>query len=142
MARKIALKRKISVDKLSELALKDKTIDREIDSIHNKIQGSFVLDSRIAFKFFPDSFKIFLYCKPEIAAKRILKDKRAAESYSLQDTKKEIERRERLDILRYKKYYDINIIDFKNYDLVIDSSNMSEEKVNNAVLNALRSIYL
>src|SRR3989344_2247212 len=73
MARKIAVKKGISVDKLSELAVKDSRIDYEIDKVHKVIKGNFVLDSRIAFHFFPDSFNILLLCGPLIGARRIWK---------------------------------------------------------------------
>ena len=142
MARKIAVKKGISVDKLSEMAVKDSRIDYEIDKVHKTIKGNFVLDSRIAFEFFPDSFSIFLYCKPRVAAQRIWKDKRKTETFNLKQTEKEVERRAKLDIIRYKKHYGIDISDFENYDVVIDTSEMDEKQVEKTVFDAVKKLYL
>ena len=142
MARKIALRKEVSVDELSVMALRNRKIDLEIDSVHKKMKGSFVLDSRIAFYFFPESFSIFLYCKPEIAGKRIWKDKRKTEKFGLIETINEVKRRIKTDLLRYKKNYGIDISKLDNYDLVIDTSKIDEDKVNNLVLKAARKLYL
>lgn len=138
MARQIAAKRGISVEELSKLALKDSRIDREIDSIHKKIHGNFILDSRIGFHFFPKAIKMFLYCEPLVAAKRIYKAKRPTERLSLKETIKEIEKRQQTDRKRYKKYYGIDIQDIKNYDIIIGTSNMNKTQVDKMALRAVK----
>ena len=81
IVRRIAKRRGVSIVELDKIAVHDKSIDKEIDKIHLKLKDkdNFVIDSRIAFRFFPDSIKIFLICKPEIAAKRIYKEQRYGE---------------------------------------------------------------
>src|ERR1051325_4407656 len=51
----------------------DKLIDNNLIQI-NKENKSYVLDSRLAWHFVKDSFKIYLTVLPEIAAKRVLAD--------------------------------------------------------------------
>ncbi len=142
MARKIAVKRHIRIDELSELAIKNKQIDIEIDKIHEelKCRDNFVIDSRIAFKFFPTSLKIFVYCKPEVAAKRIFNAKRKTEkTKTLKDVLREINKREGLDVKRYKNLYGVNFEDKKNYDLVFDTSNLNKKEMFKQIISAVKS---
>jgi cytidylate kinase len=141
--REIAKRKGLKIIELDKAALHDKTIDKEIDRIHSKLkkQDNFVIDSRIAFKFFPDSLKIFLICKPEIAANRIVKAKRPSENaLNFKQALKEIKERNRVDILRYKKYYHVNIDNLNNYDLIIDTSDLSLKEMCNATLDAIKSL--
>lgn len=138
MARKIAIKKGISVEELSKLALRDSAVDKEIDSIHKKIHGNFVLDSRIGFYFFPKAVKIFAYCNPNVAAERIYEAKRPTERLNLKETLREVINRKKTDRKRYKKYYGIDIDDLGNYDIIIDTSEMNPKKMNNSVLKAIK----
>ena len=139
LVRKIAEKKGLSIIELDKKAVNDKGIDREIDKIHAKLKGkdNFVMDSRVAFKFFPDSLKIFLYCKPEIAAKRIFKSKRKTEEMGFKEPLKELEQRNKLDVIRYKRYYCIDIDNPKNYDLIVDTSKMNMEQMKNTAFSAI-----
>ena len=117
-ARKIAVRMGISIVELSKRAEKYKKIDRMIDSFHfkYKYKDNVVMDSRIAFHFFPKSLKIFLNVSPEIAAKRILAAKRFTEKEkTLKEALQEIKKRFQVDRRRYKKYYNVDIYSIKNY---------------------------
>lgn len=140
MVRKIAEKKGISIFELDKAAVNESRIDREIDRIHSKLKNkdNFVIDSRIAFHFFPNSLKIFLFCKPEIAAKRIFKSRRPEEKMNFKQTLQEIRQRNKIDRLRYKKYYHVDIDNLANYDLTIDTSKMKMNEMNNAVLKAVK----
>ena len=75
--REIAAKHGMTTLQLNEYMKKNPKIDEEIDnftkSLRNKDE-SFIMDSRMAWNFIPDSFKIYLKVNPEIASERILKD--------------------------------------------------------------------
>lgn len=140
-ARKIASKLRISIIELSKRAEKDKKIDKLIDSINLKYKNKdmHVIDSRIAFYFFPKSLKIFLNIRPEIAAKRILATKRPTERMkTFKETLKEIKERFRIDRRRYKRNYGIDIYNIKNYDIVIDTSAMDIAEMNHFAEKAVR----
>jgi len=131
-ARKLAKKMKISVLEMSKLAEKDEKIDKKIDSIHLKFKHNknVVMDSRVAFYFFPKSLKIFLNVSPEIAAQRILGAKRATEhTKNYRETLKEVGERLLSEQRRYKKYYNVDIYSVKNYDIIIDTSNISIDEM-------------
>ncbi len=140
MVRDIAEKKGLSIFELDKAAAHERSIDREIDKIHKKIIGkNVVIDSRIAFHFFPKSLKIFLYCKPEIAAKRIFESRRKTEKMNFKQTLQEIRQRNKIDVLRYKKYYHIDIDDFDNYDLIIDTSKMEMNEMNEIALKTIKT---
>jgi cytidylate kinase len=138
-AREIAKAKGISIEELSRLALKNAEIDKEIDKMHKTIkEKSFVIDSRIAFCFFSQSLKVFVYCKPEIAARRIFRAKRPEERMSLRKTIQEVKQRIKTEKMRYRKYYGINIHDLSNYDIIIDTSGLDKRKMNSTAWNALK----
>src|ERR1035437_2236222 len=72
--RKIATDMGISINELSTIAETDKTIDTKIDEEVKKAgeMEKIVIDSRLAFHWIPQSFKVHLDLRPEIARERIL----------------------------------------------------------------------
>ncbi|MBI5065562.1 cytidylate kinase family protein [Candidatus Woesearchaeota archaeon] len=126
-ARKLAKKKRITILELSKKAEQDKEIDKEIDASSKELanKDNFILDGRMGFFFIPNSTKIFLKTKPEIAAKRIFKQKRKEEKedVSLKETIKAVKRRSSSERKRYEKYYNLDYTNKKHYDLVIDTGN-------------------
>ncbi len=131
--RQIAEKRGISLLELARLEEIDKKIDEEVDRKQielGKKQDNFVIDSRLGFHFIPNSKKIFLDAAIEIRAKRIFSDKKRKEdNKDVDTTKKNILKREKSEIKRYKSYYDINPYDKKHYDMIIDTSKLGAGQI-------------
>ncbi len=139
--RSIADKRGLSLGDLSILAESDTSIDKELDDRNKEIGQmlDIVLDSRLGFYFIPDSFKVFLELDLDIAAERILEDKknnanRSTESSGSFDTKesivKEVESRFNSEKKRYKDLYGIeDQTAHSNFDLVINTKDNSLEEV-------------
>ena len=124
---------------LCKLAENNPEIDKEIDLRNKKLaekEDDFVIDSRLAWYFMPNSIKIYLKCNVEEAAKRVFlrKQKGDEENITLEKTKENIIKREKSEIERYQKYYGINLKDESNYDLVIDTTNQTKEEVIKKVL--------
>lgn len=136
--RQMAKKRKISLLKLSKIAERDKTIDKELDERQIKLgkQDNFVIDGRLSAFFIPHAqFKIFLDCDDKTRAKRVLKDLRVEEkSKNINEMLKKIKQREDSERKRYKKYYGYDYHDKKNYDYVVDTTNLSVDEVLDEVL--------
>ena len=138
--RKIALKRGVTLNKLGVMAERDKSIDEEIDNEVKKAgkrQGS-VIDSRLAFYWIPESFKVFLDLPLEISKERILKDfeenklRQASEKQSKDpdEVYEKITKRLESERKRYKELYGIlDHTDKKNYDLVIDTNKNNLKQV-------------
>jgi len=120
--RKLAKEKNISLNELSKQAEKDKTIDLTLDKkqIELRDKNNFVIDGRLTAYFLPFAdLKVFLDCKDEVRAERILGDKREGEtSQHIGDSIEKIKHREQSERKRYKKLYNVDYYDKKyNYNL-------------------------
>ncbi len=147
--REIAEKRGMSLLEIGRVAEKDRTIDHELDRRTvelGKNEDDFVMDSRLAYHFIPKSFKVFLEVDDREAARRIFGDVRKKlkgrkvekESTTLAATLAAIKKRRKSEELRYRKYYNLNPYDEKQYDLVIDTTKTTPDKVIGKVVAAVK----
>jgi cytidylate kinase len=139
--REIAVQRNMSLIDLSKLAETDRRIDEQLDDrqIRMRTEDNFVIDSRLGFHFMPNSTKIFLKVDIKNEAKRIFSQKRKEEhADTLEEIESMIKRRIQSEKLRYNQYYNIDIYDMANYDLVIDTSNISAEQVADKIVKKIR----
>ncbi len=147
--REIAEKRGVSLLELGKAAEKDRSIDLELDERTIKLgkrEDDFVMDSRLAYHFIPDSFKVFLEVDEKEAAKRVfgdIKKKREGrrvekESTTLAATLSAIKKRRESEELRYRKYYSLNPYDERQYGLVIDTTRATPEKVVGKIVAAVK----
>ncbi len=109
-------------------------IDVEIDTAlteAGKRDEDLILDSRMAWHFVPDTFKVYLSTDPTTAAKRILEAQRGSiESYSdVEDAKKKILQRKASENLRYSSKYGVDCSNMGNFDLVVDTTSLTPEEV-------------
>lgn len=136
--REMAKERNLTLLELSKKAETDKTIDKELDKKQielGKKEDNFVIDSRLGFHFIPNSKKIFLEVDLNEAAKRIFREKRQHEQYKdIQESIEKIKTRIKSEDKRYREYYNMDYHDKKNYDLVIDTTNITVEQVLNKIL--------
>ena len=147
--REIAEKRGLSLLELGKIAEKDRSIDQELDSrtitIGSK-EDDFVMDSRLAYHFIPDSFKIFLEVDEKEAARRIFGDVKKKktgravekESTTLAATLAAIRKRKKSEEQRYEEYYRLNPYDKKQYDFVVDTTKTTPEQAVEKVIEAVK----
>ena len=57
---------------------------------------------------------------------------------SVEDVQASLEARKASDNLRYKKYYDLDVFNPDNYDLVINSTNMPADEVVQVALDYIK----
>lgn len=127
--RKIAAERGESVEAANQSAEVQKDIDFKVDHLLQEMGGTehrLVIDSRMAWHWIPQSFKVFLSLDLDSAAARIFDDMqergRVSESAaSLQDVRASIERRFASEQKRYLSLYGVDPTDPKNFDLIIDT---------------------
>ncbi len=136
--REIALKYEISLNELNIKAETEKEIDRGIDDAVKKAGETEkkVIDSRLAFHWIPESFKVYLDLPLEISKKRILNNlkvnKLRQESEGMaseEEIYKKIKNRFDSENKRYWDLYKVDNTEKKNYDLIVDTDKNNLEQV-------------
>ncbi|NOX71226.1 MAG: AAA family ATPase [Candidatus Micrarchaeota archaeon] len=131
--REIAREMEINIVELGELEAKDDSLDRMIDEKQRKIgenEDNIVVDSWLAAHFIPNSVKIFLDADIGVRVRRRLEQERSEEDFrEFDEAEKKMLQREKTNRERWLRYYGFDYSDKRNYDLVIDTSNMTKEQV-------------
>ncbi len=138
MFRKYAEELGITLNELEEISMKDSKYDLELDKkveIYGKTHQDFVFESRLAWHFIPDSFKIKLDCPFDERTQRVAN----REEKDLTVAREETIHREEKIRTRYEMYYGIkNFDDDNNFDLVIDTQINNAEQVVDIILFELK----
>ena len=129
MRREVARKKGMTLAKFNKWGEEGNNTDAEFEKYVEelgKTKDNFIIESRTAFHFIPHSLKIFVNVDPVEGAKRIwgaiegnTQPNRNEDSdlKSQEDVLQSIKERIKSDDYRYKKFYNIDIYDEKNYDL-------------------------
>ena len=125
----------ISLNELETKAIDDDSFDLELDQRQKKYgesHDSFVFESRLGYYFISDSVKIKFTCEFNERIRRIgEREEREIDEV----TRLTLEREEAIRV-RYKDLYDIdNFIDDKNFDLIIDTTDISPEEIAMKIIN-------
>jgi cytidylate kinase len=133
--RDLAAKRGLTLEEFNKLNEADPTIDREVDQYQaelGKKEDNFIMVGRTSWHFIPHSIKIFMTVRLDVGARRIFKDlagRNEAEGLkTVEDVQKNMEERIDNERSRYKKHFNIDVYDERNYDYVIDTSDISEDE--------------
>jgi len=140
--RQLAQELGIDTLEMNRLADTDPSIDERIDSIFvalGKDPKGYVIDSRMAWFFLPESFKVFLKTDVHIAVQRILNDpNRNSEQYSSpQEAAQKILARKASENARFLAKYGADCSNLDNFDLVIDTAKRSQAEVAEVILRVL-----
>ena len=134
--RERAQKQGISTLEMNQQSGKDYSLDYIIDNATKEFaaehQGEDVIfDSRLAWHFVPDSFKIHLLVSPIEAGRRVFFNRVTAEEKyeDEKDAAKQLVERRRLEAERYIKVYNVVMNDYSNYNLVLDTTSLSIKEV-------------
>lgn len=116
----------------------DKCIEEKTKEIANQ-KENLIIDARLGWYVVPNSFKVSVRSNIDIASKRIQNSKflrgKEEDYKTIEEAKTAIKLREASERLRYKKQYNIDIDDDKNYDYIIDSSDISPKELANKIAN-------
>lgn len=146
--RKIAAERGMTLATFNEWSETNPEGDVEVDQrVVSEVSHmkNAIVEGRVMFHFFPNSIKIFLDVDTDTAAKRIFGDLKKGnrnEDDNLTSTlavKNSLLERRKSDKLRYKKYYNLDVFDHANYDLVIDTTNIPQEATFEKVISFITS---
>ena len=138
----MAQEKGMTIDEFNQIGEKEGWIHKKADEKTievGKTRDNFIMEGWIAHHFIPHAYKIFLDVDPEIGATRIFKDQRPDEAHceTLKQTKKMLEKRLEITRKQFRKYYDIDFIDSSDYDLVIDTSNLTPKQVTEKIIKNL-----
>lgn len=143
LQRKLAAQKGMNTLELNYFSETTDDIDNYIDAYLKDIdkgEGDYVLDSRLAWFFVKRSFKVYLSVQPEIAALRVLSDSKRINEPEAEDLESRIQtllERQEVENRRFKKLYNIDCRNFSNYDLVIDTSDLSVEETADLIIAAI-----
>jgi len=115
----------------------DKEIDGELVNL-SEVDNDMVIDSRMAWFFVKNSFKVHLLVDMKVAAERIVKENRGKEKYaSIEEAVEKISQRKESENKRYLEKYNVNADDVNNYDLVVDTTDALPEEIYELIMKSL-----
>lgn len=114
----------------------DPTLDREIDSLVTKISierkdDQLIFDSRMAWHFAVNTFKIFLTIDPMEAARRVMLNQRGEEERytDVNDACEKLVERSTVERARFLDIYNQDYYDYSNFNLVVDTTRRSPDEI-------------
>jgi CMP/dCMP kinase len=127
--RQLALERGESIEAMNISAEVQRDIDLKVDDMLQEIYRTrehLVVDSRMAWRWMPDSFKVFLMLGANIAAERVFNHLRqegriSEDAQSIEEVRQSIERRSASEQKRYASLYGVNMTDLRNFDIAINT---------------------
>lgn len=144
--RKVAEEMGISTLELNERMMKDPELDHIIDDAvvklsREKAGADIVYDSRMAWHFAENTFKVYMYVEPYVAAQRVFAaDRGNVEKYeSVQDAHDQLIARSNEENKRFKAIYNVDNFDYSNYDLIIDSTSATPEDIAEAIADGAKA---
>lgn len=148
-AREVAKEHGLTITEWNQKAEENPELDHEVDKKTQSMRESneIVIDSRIAFHWIPESFKVFLDIDDELAAQRIfkaLKEKNPARATELQaksweELVEDMRQRVESERKRYQELYGIDHMKPDNFDLILDTGD--EKNDIHAVVTQLVTAY-
>ena len=138
--RQIADRYNMTTLELNKYAETHPEIDEEIDSTFKSLNNSsnLIVDSRMAWFFIHQSFKVYLQTDLMVAISRISADRRRInESYSSkEEAAGQIAARKESENKRYMELYGADSSDLSQFNLVVDTSYISPEQVADKIMTA------
>ncbi|MEM0135517.1 MAG: cytidylate kinase family protein [Thermoplasmatales archaeon] len=133
----------ISLAQLGSVAEREDKYDKMLDSYLLDIlkhKNNIIVESRLSgwlcYLNNIEAFKVFVDAKEEVRLKRIRNSINKREEETGDNILVQLREREESEWERYKKYYGIDYKDTRIYDLVVDASNDSAEKIAEVIISA------
>lgn len=142
--RKLANDNNMDIVEFNNYIQERKEFDNKLDELLVKIantEDKIVFSSRTAWHFIPESFKIYLTVSDDIAAKRVFEDNERIfeKKYSsIEEALESVKNRNQMETKRYMDIYGIDVAKKENYDLYLDTSNLSLNEIIQLVLDKYR----
>ncbi|NVM30781.1 MAG: AAA family ATPase [Candidatus Helarchaeota archaeon] len=136
--RQMAKDRRMTLEEFSQFVEQNPEIDREIDNrtIEEAKKGDVILDGLLAAWITRDipAINVLLFAGEEVRINRITQ----REERTYEEVKEETLGREKSEIARFKKEYDINLNDHSIYDIVLNTGLWSEESMTRIIIMLIK----
>ncbi len=140
ICREVAARYNMNVLEMNQYMETHPEIDHEIDDGIRALSDEdrrLIIDSRMAWHFVRDSFKVYLTTDLNEAARRIFAAGRETERFASEsETRDKIRERRKSEAKRYMELYGVNCKDLSNYSLVLDTTYASPQEVADRILSA------
>jgi cytidylate kinase len=145
--RQLAAERGESIEAMNISAEVQRDIDLKVDNLLQdmyRTEEKLVIDSRMAWRWMPDSFKVFLVLDPDTAAERIFDNVReegrqSEDATSVEEARRSIDRRFASEQRRYRALYGVNPTDPLNFDVVVNTRHNGLKTVTAMTLAAFKA---
>jgi cytidylate kinase len=145
--RELAAERGESIEAMNISAEVQRDIDLKVDELLQEMyltEEKLVIDSRMAWRWMPQSLKVFLVLDPGTAAVRIFENvkqegRQSEDAKSVEEVRLSIDRRFASEQKRYSALYGVNPTDPLNFDLVVNTKYNSLKTVTAMVLAAYKA---
>lgn len=137
--RKLAREKGMDITTFNIYVEKHPEIDIQVENSaaeYAKEHDNFIIDARLGWYAVPNSFKVYMKVDIDVAAKRAFEDenRKSSEQFeTIEEQKADIQKRYKLENERYWNVYKVRKDDMSNYDLVIDTTNLTPKEVANKI---------
>lgn len=146
--RELAREMNMTTLEMNQLMCSDPKYDTMIDDATARISKEnrdkkIIFDSRLAWNFVEQSFKVFLSVSLSVAADRVFNDNRGKEEQykDIDEARNLLAARAQTETKRYKEMYNLDYFNFNNYNLVIDSTYCTSEKIASIIMEEAKKYY-
>ena len=143
--RDLAKEKNMSLEEYTKFVENHPDIDKDLDNkvVNMAKKGNIIIDSQLSGHILKSiaNFRIHLTCPLELRVKRMSE----RDQTSFEEKLKETTLREKSELERFKKLYNIDLSDKNSinefFDLIINTENLSIEEVLEKVLSELKNFY-
>jgi predicted cytidylate kinase len=139
--RKLAKEKNMDVTTFNIYVNEHPEIDLQIEKSateYAKTHNNFIIDARLGWYAVPESFKVYLTVDIDEAARRAFYDENRKETEhfdTIEEQKQDLIKRYKLENERYWNLYKVRKEDVSNYDLVLDTTEGSPEKMADKIIS-------
>lgn len=122
----------------------DKLIDNKtVEIAKANLDKDVIFDSRMAWHFVEQSFKVYVIVDNYVAANRVIKEDRGSEEHynTIDEAAEGLYKRKKIEDSRFFEMYHVNTLNFENYDLVVDSTDISPDELAEFIITKAKESY-
>lgn len=140
LRREMAKEQGLTLEEFNKIGETEDLTDKLVDDYQKKLgqtEDNFIIEGRTSFFLIPNSLKIFLDVDLKVGAERIFKQiqnsvedqRNEGKISSVEEALESLKKRIASDTKRYKKYYNLDVLDQNKFDIVLNTTGLSAEQV-------------